>query len=474
MTNDEKLKLDRQDLQRICDGLETYIKLDAKGMMERLKAHREDAFCSVSNYAADGDVLCTRDGYNAIIQLAARHRESLPVPDDYSVNELVEGIRKHVVRAIIDEEADTAAERVLLEATNDARQNHIERTYHFPCVIVAFDEPAQFRVGQVTFTAAKSFSCLFQQEFQLYVRETSNQKFAEERVRIFQEYISKFGWVATVCIPPCAKEAAKSRAEESVTTAINLLRLVFGVHYGRDMRVAHLAFAQPFNTEYAITKNGKFEIVSSRTFAGALVEKDWYLQMQNWQGFWSLSAHLIEAIIAGKRSEISYRVEDALTWFGESAFESAPGKQIVNLVAALERITTTESFSTHKFCSRVAILAHDDDTDFEKAYWSAYAIHSARSQVIHGGFSPRNATFVKALRLAHDLTRNALFRGLEVHSYLDHKGRLSNLEDLQNFFTEQHSKWAPVLKKLSIEMKVKKGARQEISSESPGLCGRGK
>ncbi|MGB9236855.1 MAG: hypothetical protein WCC04_20795 [Terriglobales bacterium] len=72
----------------------------------------------------------------------------------------------------------------------------------------------------------------------------------------------------------------------------------------------------------------------------------------------------------GRRSEISYRVENALTWFGDSAFESAAGTQIVNFVAALERLTTTEAFSTHKFCSRVAILACEKDEDFEKTYWS--------------------------------------------------------------------------------------------------------
>ena len=459
MAHSEKDALDRRDLQRICDGLETYAMPDPKAIMERLRAHKEDALCTVSNYSGNGDIMCTRDGYNAIIQLAERHQESLPVPDDYSIDELVQGIRKHVVRTIVDQDDDNAVAYLLSEATNEARKNHVQRTYHFPCVVVTFEEPAQFRIGAVTFTAAKSFPSAFQQELQLYVKENSgkkDEKYANERVQKFQEYLSSFGWLATVCVPPCAEAVSKRRAESAVTTAINLLRLIFGVHYGRDMRVAHTAFTQPLQTEYAVTKDGKFDLRWTRTFSGALVEKDWYLQMQNWQGFWNLANHLLETTVAGKRSEISARVEDALTWFGESAFEDTPGKRIVNFVAALERLTTTESFSTHKFCSRVAMLAYEDEKEFEKTYWDAYAVHNARSGVIHGGYSPRSRSFREHVRTAHDLTRTALFRGLEVHCYLDDAGKLSSLDDLQNFFSRQHSKWAPVLKKLEAELKIKK------------------
>ena len=460
MTPDEKRELDVRDILRICDGLETYAKLDAKGAMERLRAHKEDALCEVSDYSANGKVMCTRDGYNAIIQLAERHRECMAVPDDYSVSELAEGIRNRIVRVIVDEKQDEpAVARVLAEAVSEADKNHIQRTYHFPCVVVPYDEPPQFRVGVVGFTVAKAFPHVFAQELQQFVERSSDKKYSKDRVQRFEEYISNLGWVASVTVPPCAEEAAKRRAEVAVTTAINLLRLVFGVQYGRDMRVAHVAYTQPSKIEYAITKNAQLDFVWSRRGSGALVEKDWYLSMQNWQGFWNLAAHLVRTTLAGKRSDISYRVEDALTWFGNAAFESAPGTQIVNFVAALERLTTTEAFSTHKFCSRVAILAHEDDRGFEQTYWDAYTIHTARSGVIHGGFSPTSRPFLAKVGLAHDLTRNALFRGLEVHSHLDNGGKMSGLADLQHFFTTQHSRWASVLKKLGAQLKEKKSGQ---------------
>jgi hypothetical protein len=279
----------------------------------------------------------------------------------------------------------------------------------------------------------------------------------------FEEYTSHLGWVASVTVPPCAEESAMRRAEVAVTTAINLLRLVVGIDYGRDMRLVHSAYALPLQTEHAVSQNGKLNFVWTRRGSGALVEKNWYLLMDKWQDFWRGAAHLLSTTVAGNRSEVAERVTDALTWFGDVAFESAPGVQIVNFVAALERLTTTELFSPHNFCSRVALLAFEDDSTFEKTYWDAFAMYVARSGVIHGGLSRSSTAFLRNVRLAHDLTRNALFRALEVHCLLDDRGRPSGLSDLQKFFAREQSKRAAMLSRLSGELKTRlKEAKKSI------------
>ena len=91
----------------------------------------------------------------------------------------------------------------------------------------------------------------------------------------------------------------------------------------------------------------------------------------------------------------------------------------------------------------------------EETYWDAYATHTARSEVIHGGVSPTSAVFLKILRSAHDLTRNALFRGLEVHCLLDDRREISSLASLREFFAKQQSKRAAVLKRLDNELKAR-------------------
>src|ERR1700693_1709236 len=426
MREEKKLELDLRDFWRIVDGLEAYATHDVKAAFQRLKEHKEDAFCNLPDYAGTGELMCTRDGYEAIFDLARRHRESMAIPDDYSVEELAEGIRRHIVRAMVDKKEDEPAlSQVLAQAVTEAHANHFERTYHFPSVLVPYEEPSQFRIGAVIFTVAKEFPQAFEKDLQLYLDSSSDQKHAADRIAKFQEYISDFGWLASVTVPPCARESARHRAEVAVATAINLLRLVFGVGHGRDMRLAHSVASQPLHTEFAISENGRLHFIWSGKGHVALVEKDWYRVVAKWHDFWARAAHLVSTTVAGKRSEIAERVIDALTWFGNAALESAPGTQVVNFVAALERLTTTESFSTHKFCSRVALLACDADDKFEKTYWDAFTVHTARSNVIHGGVSHTSPKFRNSLRLAHDITQNALFRGLEVHCILDDRGKMS-------------------------------------------------
>jgi Apea-like HEPN len=155
---------------------------------------------------------------------------------------------------------------------------------------------------------------------------------------------------------------------------------------------------------------------------------------------------------------MSYRVEDALTWVGNAAFESAAGTQIVNFVAALERLTTTETFSTHKFCSRVAMLGHEDEKDFEKIYWVAFEVHAARSGVVHGGFSPTSAVFQKEGTFGTRSDPERLVPGSRCifPPRRRRQPEWPTIVELQAFFTKQQSKWASVLKSLQVELKAKK------------------
>lgn len=458
MTPEQKLELDLRDLWRLWDGVEAYVTLDAKAMMERLRAHKEDAFCEVSNSTGDGKLMCTRDGYDAIIDLAERHRDSLPVPDDYSVKELADVIRSQIIRASVEEKQDEPTlARVLAAAVNEANKNHTIRTYHFPCVITQSDQPPQFRIGPVTFTSSTAFPTLALTEIKAYIDGSRDKEWAAKRVEEFHKYCCDQGWVASVTVPPCSEESSKRRAELAVNVAINLLRLAFGIPYGRRMRLAHSAPSNPRHTEYATQIGNELNFISSRKGTeGALIEDGWHLAMDEWKGYWIFGAHLVSTALEGIRSEVANRVIDALTWFGEAAFESVPGIQIVNFVAALERLTTVGRFGVHSFCSNVALLAYETDEEFEKTYWNAHAIYMARSHVMHGTLSPTDPTFLKTLRLAHDVTRTALFRGLEVHCVLDDGGEHSDLADLRNFLAKQTSKWAPVLKKLGDEAKKKK------------------
>src|SRR5260370_35325681 len=100
MTPADKLQLDIRDFWRIHDGLEAYAGLGPKETLERLRAHPEDAFCEVSDLSGSGKLICTRDAFEAVFSLAHPHLDFIPVPVDFSGEEIADGIRKHFAKGM--------------------------------------------------------------------------------------------------------------------------------------------------------------------------------------------------------------------------------------------------------------------------------------------------------------------------------------------------------------------------------------
>jgi hypothetical protein len=461
MTLDEKLRLDIDDFWRVHNGLEAYMGLGPKETLERLKAHREDAFCEIDSMDGTGKLLCTRDAMEAIYSLAERQVSSLPVPDDYSSEEIAEAIRKNLARIMVEEKADEPVlARLLPLAVAKSRATHVERTYHFPCLLLRPQQIPHFRIGPVDFMTAEEFCKVKAEALDRYVQANRNQEHSSQRLEGFKKHLADSGWIATVVIPPCAQSSAETRAKRSITSAIDLMRLLLGAGYARDMRLRQSAQARASYEEHAVEEDGKLHLVMIRRTPEALVSDDWHIVMQQFQPFWNRAAHLLCTSVAGNRSEIAERMIDGLRWFGEAAFEPAPGTQIVKFVAALERLTTTEQLSTRMFCARIALLSWDNEHTLEQRFWDANTIYDARSRVVHGDMSPASIQFRKHLRLAHDVTRTALFRGLEIHCKLDDSGTMSTLKDLHDFFEAEQATNAVRLDHLFAHFKkVKKHRR---------------
>jgi len=441
MTPAEKLQLDIEDFWRIHRGLEAYMGLGPKETLERLKLHPEDAFCEIGSLDGTGKLLCTRDAMQAIYDLAERQVNSLPVSNDYSTDEIAQSIRKNLARVMVEEKADEPTlSRVLSLAETESKSKHSERTFHFPCWLFRPQQVSRFRIGPVGFTAAEEFFRVKADDFMRYVEKDSHREISIQRVEGFKKHVADVGWIATVAIPPCSISRAENRAKRAIAAAIDLMRLLLGNRYAQDIRLHQASQARVSYGEHALEENGELNLVMFRRSPEALVGDDWHEVMKQSEPFWSRAAHLLGATAAGTRSEIAERMIDALRWFGEAAFEPAPGTQIVKFVAALERLTTTEQLSTRTFCARIALLSWDDEHTLEQRFWDANAIYDARSRVVHGDLSPTSVHFAKQLNLAHDVTRTALFRGLEMHCKLDDAGATSTLEDLHSFFEGEESK----------------------------------
>jgi hypothetical protein len=70
--------------------------------------------------------------------------------------------------------------------------------------------------------------------------------------------------------------------------------------------------------------------------------------------------------------------------------------------------------------------------------------------------------------MSHEVTRNALFRGLEVHGVLENNRKgASDLAHLGNFFASQQSKRAALLQGLRAKLGVKEETKRRKIALDP-------
>ena len=350
------------------------------------------------------------------------------------------------------EEAESIFEGVFSAAVRMARDQQKMSVYHFPCVLAEAKQPIEFVIGPVRFNLASRF------ESRLASLNSAEIQFNEDvRNPEFLQYVRQFGWIASVKVPPCSAEISKARAELAARTAINIVRVWFGLGHGRRMRLVHTEPALSGFSKYLVEEERQLWLGWSRTSEGAAVVDGWFDQVDIEHH--KLASWLIRDIVFDDRTEIVDRLIDALSWFGDAAFEPSPGAKIAKLVMLLERLTTTtKRFSKKRFCRRVAIFAQEDDADFTAKYWAAYEFYNARSAITHGASSQSSTEHWAALRDAQPLITNSIFRALEAYSVI-RSGRPNLPGSLQAFFDQQENRWTSLTSVLDAELVAKDRAR---------------
>jgi hypothetical protein len=442
---------DQNDFERFLEGITFFLGLTPEQVMAHMKLHKEDAFSQIRHFSGQGSALCTRNGMNCLELLVQRRIKALSNGKNFDYQDVVREIAERIGPSLKkgtqnEEDTEDTFEDVFTSALGAVEHQQKKSIYHFPCVLTGAKTPKEFTIGPVRFTVASLF------ESRLASLNSTEMKFSEAvRNEEFISYIRRFGWIASVNVPACSPVISKARAELAARTAINIVRVWFGLAHGGRMRLVHTEPATSGFSKYLVEANDEISVSWSRTFEGASIVDGWFDQVD--VEHHKLASWLVRDIVVDERTEIVERLIDALSWFGDAAFEPSPGAKIAKLVMLLERLTSTRKFSKKRFCRRVATLALNDDADFTAKYWAAYELYNARSAIAHGSSSQFSSEHWAALREAQPLITNSLFRAMEVYSRLRF-GR-PPLRSLQAFFDEQENLRSSVADALDAELKSK-------------------
>lgn len=446
-------EIDERDYDEFLEGVFFFLRLDAAQIIGHMQIHREDAFTFIRHFSGHGNAFCTRAGMERMRQLIKRRVRALPNGSDCDTEDLLHEFSELIGPSLKEGQdhgkgLEETFEDVFAVALSKVTNQHKGFTFHLPCVLAGAQSPAEFNIGPVTFTTVSVF------EVRLASLNSDLREF-DERIRDleFLHYIRQFGWIASVKVPPCSLSVSKFRAELAARTAINIVRVWFGLGHGERMRLVHTEPATSGFSKFLMESDGKISLNWSRKSEGAPVVADWFTQVDVHHH--KLASWLLNDIVNDKRSELAERLIDALSWFGDAAFEPSPGAKIAKLVMLLERLTATaRRFSKKRFCRRIAILALDDDADFGNKYWAAYEFYNARSGITHGANSQTSVEHWAALKDANALITNSIFRAFEVYQLI-HFGEGGSPRSLKAFFDQQENHWLFLTKSLDAELVAK-------------------
>lgn len=445
-----------KDYDCLIEGVEFFLKLEQEilaqqnigGLRLHYEANPEDRLCHIYEPGTRRMVLCRRSGLHAIERMATRLVAEAPNGYDLSRKRIAEIISKKILQVAIDGVTDDEelAHRLKTYVT-ESESEHTEASYRLPCVLLHCgpphpdfaSPPDQFSLGPVTFQQFKVFANQFRQAL------LSGEKRADEQaLDLFSRAGEKYGWVAAVSIPRCARDVSFRRAEEIIEAAINLLKVFIGMRYAKVMRLPHTSPTR--NRETCVLTDIGNDVKwtwHGASLDGALVRGDPVEAMG--PSIRVFASELLSKSLTGNRDEATTRLLDALRWFGDASFEESPGVRIVKWIAALERLITTERLYrgiAHNFCKRVALLASGLGTGkVEAAYRDARRAYGLRSDVMHGSRSQNDEHLALNARFVHDLTREAILGALALHHFLSTEvgdGRIENVGRLYENMASKH------------------------------------
>ena len=330
---------DQDDYGKFLEGITFFMQLAPEQILEHMKLHREDAFSQIGHFSGEGSAPCTKDGMSHLRALVQRRVQALTRSKDFDFEEVVKGIAEHIGPSLQQgvrdgKDVEEIFEPVFTSALAAAEGQHRKSIYHFQCVLTAAKIPKEFSIGPVRFSIASHF------ESRLASLSSTDIEFGKElRDTEFINYLRQFGWIAAVSVPACSPRISKIRAELTARTAINIVRLWFGLGHGRRMRLVHTEPATSGFSKYLVETANRVSVSWSRTTEGAAIVDGWFEQVDVQHH--KLASWLLRDIAFDERTEIVERLIDALSWFGDAAFEPSPGAKVAKLVMLLERLTTT-------------------------------------------------------------------------------------------------------------------------------------
>jgi len=166
--------------------------------------------------------------------------------------------------------------------------------------------------------------------------------------------------------------------------------------------------------------DGIFHVGIGSRADGQVGGENWYEGLTQAGGFElkTFGSALTLLVRCAPIRHIHQRFIDSVNWFGDAATDPEPTASIVKYVSAIERAVfgSWQQGRTKDFASRLEALWKEYDCDGQKTVGAeAREIYEARSRLLHGAVSPRDAGVERLAVLAEKISRLTILCVLQLY-----------------------------------------------------------
>lgn len=350
-------------------------------------------------------LVCGEAAAKRIQQLAAAAIKRDDPHRSCDLKDVSQALSRSIVRRFLKERSEVTmqqAQRALSEAIKSAKKSRAELTHFIPCQLMYEEKRAQFSVGPVTFLSGPEFDRTLKPHATVYRRraqEAGRDSLAKESIARARRYYRGFSWIAQVTVPNCAPDVSHKRAVLAVTTAVNIIHILFGAMATRRMAIAGRNTAPDARAALKLRDGNELSLTLQGVATSSVAfPSDWrsVLERSDYAYLLAVAQEVIEPILDTRIVRpLALRFVDAAAWFGQAVRDGDASSSIVKAVTAVERLVVTErrrdmtTYLASRAGSILYTLRRHEPLDEHIA--KIKRIYALRSKLVHGAVSPFDA-----------------------------------------------------------------------------------
>lgn len=363
-----------------------------------------EALATLPHPDGHGSIRCGKAALSKLFLLAERAVRQSSYSNRMDVQEVANNLQKIVSDRFIGEGRpinQQQADRAVSAAIKQSSRNMLDQRYYIPCHIGNDKTPKAFQIGDVKFKLMKDFIREISPNIEKY--KTSHP--ADLKIDLSNEaikYYKSFDWVADIKVSKSSVMISRQKAERIVQLTLDSIHVGLRSYHSKYIRMLGPNMFVDRRGEISSDMEGNLNITGFVSWKTSKLPDNWgqLLTSSAMADFYNLVGI---AISEGTTPEpfprqMSNRLIDALTWYGQAARDEHFPSQTVKFVTAMERLLITPSEKEKEvsqiFRNRGAALAsflsRENYSDLLSMFKDVYSLRSA---IVHGSRSPLNTIY---------------------------------------------------------------------------------